>query len=225
MALKLKIAKSITQRTYELIREQILAGELSASQRLTEAFFAREFGISKSPVREALNRLEADGLISIRPRRGAFVRDFTMRDMEEIYELREVLETCAVRNLHLDSKTMAQLRAAVDEAEQRLNENNREAYVSADAAFHRLIAQANPNSRLRKTIESMHDQMLILRHKTFSISGRNSVKQHRAILEALARGDREGAAGLMREHILAVRQRLIENVKGKQEEPDERLGA
>lgn len=211
--MRLKIAKSITQRSYELIRAQILRGELNASQRLTEAYFAKLFGISKSPIREALNRLEADGLIVIRPRRGAFVRDFSPRDTEEIYEMREILETCAVRNANLCPKLVTQLRAAVDEAEAYLNQNDQEKYVRADADFHRILAQANPNSRLRKAIEGMHDQMLILRHKTFALSGRNSVKQHRQIMEALEQGDREAAAQLMAEHIRAVRLRLLEEIQ------------
>ncbi|MGH9449811.1 MAG: GntR family transcriptional regulator [Terriglobia bacterium] len=211
--MRLRIAKSITQRTYEIIRAQILRGELNASRRLTEAYFAKLFGISKSPVREALNRLEAEGLITIRPRRGAFVRDFSTRDTEEIYELREILETSAVRNVELDSKVVAELHAAVDEAEAYLRQNNREKYVCADAHFHRILAQANPNSRLRKALESMHDQMLILRHKTFALSGRNSVKQHRQIVQALEQGHREAAAQLMGEHIRAVRRRLLEDIQ------------
>lgn len=217
--MRLKIAKSITQRSYELIRAQILRGELNASQRLTEAYFAKLFGISKSPIREALNRLEADGLIVIRPRRGAFVRDFSLRDTEEIYEMREILETCAVRNLELGPKLLLQLRAAVDAAEAHLNQNDQEKYVRADADFHRILAQANPNSRLRKALESMHDQMLILRHKTFALTGRNSVRQHRQILEALEQGDREAAAQFMAEHIRAVRRRLLEEIQAKEEQP------
>ncbi|MGH9378845.1 MAG: GntR family transcriptional regulator [Terriglobia bacterium] len=209
--MRLKIAKSITQRTYELIRAQILRGELNASQRLTEAYFAKLFGISKSPVREALNRLEAEGLITIKPRRGAFVRDLLPGDTEEIYEMREILETWAVRNLELDPKTVAQLHATIDEAEVYLSQNDREKYVCADASFHRILAQANPNSRLRKALESMYDQMLILRHKTFSLSGHNSVKQHRQIVQALEQGNREAAASLMSEHIQAVRRRLLED--------------
>lgn len=217
--MRLKIAKSITQRSYELIRTQILRGELNASQRLTEAYFAKLFGISKSPIREALNRLEAEGLITIQPRRGAFVRDFSPRDTEEIYEMREILETSAVRNLELNAKTIAQLHAAVDAAEAHLNQNDREKYVCADADFHRILAQANPNSRLRKVLESMHDQMLILRHKTFALSGRNSVKQHREIAQALEQGDREAAAQLMSEHIRAVRQSLLEDIEQKKPQP------
>lgn len=221
---KIRIAKNLTQQAYELIRAQILKGELNGRQRLTEAHFAQLFGISKSPIREAVNRLEAEGLVTILPRKGAFVRGFTIRDVEEIYELREILEASVVRNLVLNPKTAAKLHSLVDGAEACLRKNEREEYIRFDANFHRVLAQANPNSRLRKSLESMHDQMLILRHKTYDLSSRNTVKQHRAILDALERGDQESAATLMIAHIAAVRERLIEYMRS-QSRPAENAGS
>lgn len=225
--MKIKIAKSLTLQAYELIRNQILQNGLSGRHRLTEAYFAELFGISKSPVREALNRLEADGLITIKPRKGAFVREFVERDVEELYELREILETSVVRNLVLDARTAAQLHAIIDEAEACVNQNDREKYVRLDADFHRSLAQANPNRQLRKVLESMHDQMLILRHRTFQLSSHNSVKQHREILAALESGDSQRAARLMSEHILAVRDRLLDHMrtKARQHRAVESVGA
>lgn len=214
--MKIRIAKSLTQQAYELIRAQILRGELNGRQRLTEGHFAQLFGISKSPIREAVNRLEAEGLITILPRKGAFVRGFTIRDVEEIYELRTILEASVVRNIVLSAKTAAKLHSLVENAEASLRRNERERYISFDADFHRVLAQANPNSRLRKALESMHDQMLILRHKTYELSSHNTVKQHRAILDALERGDRDSAATLMVDHIAAVRDRLLEYMRSYQ---------
>lgn len=98
---KIRIGKNLTQQAYELIRAQILKGELNGRQRLTEGHFAQLFGISKSPIREAVNRLEAEGLITILPRKGAFVRGFTIQDVEEIYELRAILEASVVMVDHI----------------------------------------------------------------------------------------------------------------------------
>ncbi|MGH9444542.1 MAG: GntR family transcriptional regulator [Terriglobia bacterium] len=205
----LRIPDNLTQRAYRAIRDEILKGKLNDQMRLTEGFFASRFKISKSPIREAMNRLETEGLITIRPRRGAFVSGFSRRDIEEIYDLRETLEAAAVRKVALDAKACARLRAALNAAKASLREKNKVGYVLADADFHRIIAQANPNSRLRKILESMHGQMLILRHSTYELSSNSSVVQHQRILEALEKGNSEAAGRLMAQHIRAVKAKLL----------------
>ena len=87
--MKLKIPENLTRQAYRLIRDEIIKGQLDSQKHLTEGYFADRFGISKSPIREALNLLESEGLIRIIPRRGAFVADFSLHDIEEIYEQRK----------------------------------------------------------------------------------------------------------------------------------------
>lgn len=215
--MKIKIPKTLTQQAYELIREEILRGGLDGRHRLTEGYFAKRFGISKSPIREALNRLESEGLIKILPRRGAYVFEFSPRDVEEIYQLREILESSVVLNLHLDSKTAARLHSVVNEANASMRRNDREKYIRLDASFHSILAQANPNSRLRKALENMHDQMLILRRRTFALSSHSSVKQHLQILKALERGARQTAAQLMIKHLRTVCERLLSDMSAGKE--------
>jgi DNA-binding GntR family transcriptional regulator len=210
----LRIPDSLTQQAYRAIRDEILKGKLNGQMRLTEGFFAGRFKISKSPIREAMNLLEAEGLVTIRPRRGAFVTVFSRQDLEEIYDLREILEAAAVRKLVLEPKALARLRSALNAAKSSLRKKDKLGYVLADADFHRIIAQANPNSRLRKILESMHGQMLILRHSTFELSSNRSVVQHRRILEALERGNNEAAARLMAQHIRAVKAKLLTSTSG-----------
>ncbi len=214
--MKLKIPENLTQQAYRSIRDEIVTGRLDGQQHFTEAYFANRYGISKSPIREALNRLESEGLITIIPRRGAFVREFSIHDVEEIYELREVLEALVVRNAVLDSKTLAHLHEIAHSAQSYLEKNDKPNYIRRDTAFHTTLAKASNNSRLRKMLESMHNQMTILRRQTFELTGQSSIKQHIRILEALEKGQRETAARLMVEHIQAVRKRLVDHLK-KQE--------
>lgn len=211
--MKLKIPDNLTQRAYRAIREEILKGKLNGRQRLTETFFAEKLGVSKSPIREALNRLEAEGLVVIAPRRGASVIQFTVDDVNEIYDLREILETAAVRSAAVDERLLSRLRAALREAEQNLRKKDKVSYILADADFHRSIAQASVNTRLRKILENMHGQMLILRHRTFELSSGLSVIEHERIVRALEKGDRETAASLMTKHIRAVRGKLLAHLK------------
>lgn len=217
--MKMRIPENLTQQAYRYIRDEIVRGRIDGQQHLTEGFFAKRYGISKSPIREALNRLEAEGLITIVPRRGAFVREFAIHDVEEIYDLREALEAMVVRDAVLEAKTLARLREIVLLAESWLEKKDKPNYIRADMAFHTTLANASSNSRLRKVLESMHNQMLILRRQTFELSSHTSVKQHLAILEALENGQREHAAELMTEHIRAVRKRLVEHLKNQTPQP------
>ncbi len=209
----LKIPENLTQQAYRHIRDEIILGKLDGRQHLTENFFAERFGISKSPVREALNRLESEGLITIVPRRGAFVAELSVQDIEEIFELREALESMVVRNVLLDKKSLARMRSAVMSAKQFREENDKTNYIRADAAFHITLVESSSNTRLRKILENMRNQMLIVRTRTFELSSHTSVKQHLSILEALEAGNHDRAANLMAEHIRTVRARLVNHLQ------------
>jgi DNA-binding GntR family transcriptional regulator len=210
--LKLKVPENLTQQAYRLIRDDIITGKLDGREHLTESSFAERFGISKSPIREALNRLESEGLIKIIPRRGAFVSHFSISDVEEIYELREVLEALVARDAVLDSKTLARMRDAVRLASLALRENDKRSYIRHDAAFHAVLAHASSNKRLRKILENMQNQLLILRSQTFELTSHKSIKQHAGILDALEKGRRNAAVRLMVQHIRTVRQRFVKHL-------------
>ncbi|MGH9327771.1 MAG: GntR family transcriptional regulator [Terriglobia bacterium] len=218
--MKLRIPENLTQRAYKAIRDEILKGKLNGQQRVTEGFFAERLGVSKSPIREALNRLEAEGLITIEPRRGASVIQLALGDVEEIYELREILEAAAVRHVSADQKICARLRASLEAAKEGLRQQDKVAYILADADFHRTIAQANTNSRLHRILENMHGQMLVLRHQTFELSSNRSVLEHEEILNALEKGDKELASRLMTQHIQSVRQKLLLHLESLQNTGD-----
>ncbi len=212
----LKIPENLTQQAYRHIRDEVILGKLDGRQHLTENFFAERFGISKSPVREALNRLESEGLITIIPRRGAFVAELSVQDIEEIFDLREALESMVVRNAMLDKKSLARMRSAVMSARQFREENDKSNYIRADSTFHITLLESSSNTRLRKILENMRNQMLIVRARTFELSSHTSVKQHLSILEALEAGNRELAANLMAEHIRTVRARLVNHLQKRE---------
>lgn len=217
--MKLKIPENLTRQAYRLIRDEIITGRLDSQMHLTEGYFADRFGISKSPIREALNLLESEGLIRIVPRRGAFVADFSIHDIEEIYELREALETLVVRDAVIDSKVLDRMRQAVRAAASCRDKGDKAGYMREDAAFHAILAQASSNSRLRKILENMRNQMLILRRETFELSSGISVKQHLGVLNAIEKGQREKAAKLMAQHIRTVRERLVNHLRQQEGQP------
>ncbi len=215
----LKIPENLTQQAYRHIRDEIILGKLDGRQHLTENYFAERFGISKSPVREALNRLESEGLITIVPRRGAFVAELSAHDIEEIFELREALEPMVIRDAVLNDKVLSHMRAAVMSAGQFREQNDKANYIRADASFHTTLVDASSNSRLKKILENMRNQMLIVRSRTFELSSHTSVKQHQGILDAIEARNREHAANLMAEHIRTVRARLVSHLQNRDRTP------
>lgn len=218
--MSLKIPENLTQQAFRQIRDEIVQGKLDGRQHLTEGYFAERFGISKSPVREALNRLELEGLITIIPRRGAFVAKLSVHDMEEIFELREALEPLVVKDAVLDDKVLARMRAAVTSAQHYLEENDKANYIRADFAFHMALTVASRNSRLKKILQNMGNQMLIVRARTFELSSYTSVKQHLRILELLEQGKRDRAARLMIQHVRTVRAGLVNHLRRRERKSD-----
>jgi DNA-binding GntR family transcriptional regulator len=111
---KLTNVPNLTELTYRSIKEQVLDGTFREGTRLTEEQLANQLGISKSPVREALNRLEAEGLISIESRRGAYVKEFSRKEVSDLYEFREVLELHSIAAAVITSTLLSKLAESIE---------------------------------------------------------------------------------------------------------------
>jgi predicted transcriptional regulator len=121
-------------------------GEFDADVRLTEESLSQQLGISKSPIREALNGLEHEGLISIEPRRGAYVRQFTAKEVEDLYKLREVLEVYAVSIAKITPALLLSLKESIKRTALLLKADDRTGHIEEDSRFHSLIAEATTTS-------------------------------------------------------------------------------
>jgi DNA-binding GntR family transcriptional regulator len=206
---KLNIPDDLTTLAYKAIRKSILEGDAGVESKLTEDALARKLGISKSPIREALTRLESEGLVRIAPRRGAFVVRFSARDVSELYGLREALEEYAVRNVTVSPELLDELRQRIEAAQACLRAEDLLSYIKEDVRFHRALAEATGNQRLIQALEHVQNQGIIFRRDTFHLSSNVSLEMHRRILAALEQNDREAAALLMRQHITTVRDKLV----------------
>jgi DNA-binding GntR family transcriptional regulator len=206
----IKIPSNLTALAYASIKDHILTGQLNEDTRLTEDSLARQLGISKSPIREALNRLEAEGLIRIEPRRGAYISAFSPQDVEDLYDLREALEVHAVRRARVSAELLSQLRQGVKRMRRHLKTDEKAAFMREDMEFHAELARASGNPRLAKEMENIQNQLLLLRRKTYELSKTGAPDYHEAILDALEQGDRARAENVMREHIGSVRRALVE---------------
>lgn len=193
-----------TLRVYRALKHDILAAVFAPGQPLAEVDLARRFGASRTPLREALLRLEADGLVRIEPRRGAFVLELTVADFLEINELRSVLEPYAARAaaLRIDAGTVRDLlarHAAVPAAAPAEEDYRR--LEALDADVHAAIAQAGGNRRMARLIRGLDDLMEVMRVGDMR---RRHPEMHQSlgeILAALRDRDPDAAERLMRRHI------------------------
>jgi DNA-binding GntR family transcriptional regulator len=212
---KLKIPTNLTSLAYKSIKEYILEGRLDEESRLTEEFLSGQLGISKSPIREALNRLEAEGLIRIEARRGAYLRSFSNKEIDELYDVREALEVHAVRTGDFPPALIKELRASNKRLRQYLKANDRTRYIDEDVSFHALIAKATGNARLCDVLENIQNQIWLFRRKTYDVSSSSAPDAHDALVDAIEKAieDRTEAEHAMSRHISTVRKRLIEHLE------------
>jgi DNA-binding GntR family transcriptional regulator len=207
---KLSTPQNLTALAYQSIKKHILSGEFDTDVRLTEESLSQQLGISKSPIREALNGLEHEGLISIEPRRGAYLRQFTAKEVEDLYNLREVLEVYAVSIAKLTPELLRGLKESVKRTSLLLKADDRTGHIEEDARFHSLIAEATGNRELVRTLNKIQNQIWLFRCKTYDLSSSTAPRAHAAILKALEGGDCKKAQTAMREHIGHVRARLLD---------------
>lgn len=201
-----------SERAYQLIRGQILAGRYRGGERLKEEAVARDLALSRTPVRDAIRRLQAEGLVLVTPNSGARVASWSEDELAEITEMRARLESlaaalAAARIAPAALAELARLADAMEQAITRAGGADLDGVSACNLAFHRAIAAAAGNGRLALMIESLHALPVVIRK--FALFDRQrllqSVAHHREIVLALRAGDAAWCEALMRAHILAAR--------------------
>lgn len=210
---KLTNIPNLTELTYRSIKEKLLDGTFSEGTRLTEEQLANQLGISKSPVREALNRLEAEGLVCIESRRGAYVREFSMKELNDLYEFREVLELHSIATAEITATLLSEMAASIERTKKFLAAGDKLKHIEEDLRFHGMIAAASGNAEFCRVFENIQQKSLLCRVKTYHLSGSTSPNGHRKIYQALKRHDRRAAKLAMQEHIQLVKDRLLESLE------------
>lgn len=202
--------EDLASQVYRVLAHRIVTRDYQPGQRLAIQAIADDFGVSVTPVREAFKRLAHEGLLQIQPRKGTIVTRASEQDLVHLYEIRLLLETHAARQPVLRG-TFELMQACVDEMskfdDERLYEDFELYwdYSSHDARFHRLLIRASGNPRLLEIYDNLHTHSLIA-PILFGIKtpgrGVEQRQEHRRILEALAQGDGDAAAGAMQAHLV-----------------------
>jgi DNA-binding GntR family transcriptional regulator len=207
------VARSASDVATELIREAIFEGRLDPGQRLKEEELARELGISRTPVREALLILQAEGLVSAVPNRGAVVRTYTESDLIDMYELRALLEGFAAHQAarRITPEQLAVLSVSCERFKQLRLTQDLLGLIKENLIFHQTIVEAAGTTKLAELVRSAVELPLVYRSfYWFSDQEKeNSERSHRKLLAALRAGDAERAELLMKEHTYEARDLLI----------------
>lgn len=221
--------RNLAETVYGALKGAIIENSLPAGYRLTEAAIAASMDVSNTPVREALSRLEREGLVSLVPRRGAVVASFTAEDLLAITEVREALETHAVRKAiaRRPSAVEERLAAILEECVPFVAVRDPRGFNRLDVEFHRLLVQASGNLHLQRAFEMLHDQVQVIRWQVFRIRGRPEMphSEHEAIYAAFVAGDADEAERVLREHVRHAAVDLLNALAAKGDPQAARIAA
>ena len=208
---------SLSQAAYQIIRHKIISLELAPGSVIDESSLRKELGLGRTPIREALQRLSMEKLVTIVPRRGTFVTQIRLTDLQRLSEARLVLEVLAAR-LACQRGTEAHWRqmAQVLDHLERNETVDHEAMITADEACHHIMYEAADNEFLEDTLTSLYALSLRLWYYAISHIGgmREAVLEHRRILDALRSGNEEQAARLIEQHIKTFHKEIQSVVLG-----------
>lgn len=207
----------------EVIRDGILEGRLRPGDRLKEDMLAKELAVSRTPVREAIAMLQAEGLLEAQQHRGAQVRSYTAGELEEIYDLRSILEGYAARRAatRITDRELARLRTSVERME-KLKPKDVEHLVQQNGIFHDTILQAADSQRLVAMVTQTRALPLIYQSYAWYTPAQLSLslEYHRRVLSALERHDAEQAEYDMRHHLFNARDALTSAYAGVADESE-----
>ena len=201
---------------FNTLRQAILIGELKPGERLMEIHLADRLGVSRTPIREAIRKLELEGLVVMIPRKGAQVAKITEKNLKDVLEVRRALDMLAVRlaceRMNEDDK--AALREACDEFAKVVKANDTKEITEADVRFHDVILKSTGNDRLIQLVNNLAEQMYRYRLEYIKDSAYHNrlVQEHAAIYQAIINQDAEKAADAVVLHIDNQEKTIIEHL-------------
>ena len=206
--------RPLREIVYEELKREILVGEISPGTRMMEIELADEMGVSRTPVREAIRKLEKEGLVTIEPRKGAYASDVSIKDMVDVLEVREDLEAMAAamaaQKVNKDEKQA--LIEATMEYKEAVESERTEDIIRCDEKFHQLIVNYSGNKTLIQLFSQVQELALRFRYLYYDDFSRyeKMPMEHREIEEAILSGDYEKARVAAGEHVKKLKQFVID---------------
>ncbi|MGB9841001.1 GntR family transcriptional regulator [Thermovenabulum sp.] len=206
--------KPLREIVFQALREAIISGELKPGERLMEVQLAEEMGVSRTPVREAIRKLELEGLVVMVPRKGAYVAGLSMKDAADVFEVRQSLEglAAALAAERITDEEIESLERVLLEINDAAEKNDINLIIQKDAEFHNILFKASRNDRLVQIINNLKEQIDRFRIQSFENPGRlkKLMEEHKKIVEAITERNVEKAKKLAEEHIEKVENNVMD---------------
>ncbi|HMD73697.1 MAG TPA: phosphonate utilization associated transcriptional regulator [Steroidobacteraceae bacterium] len=211
-ALQLVQTNSLPALVHAEIEQLILRGEFAIGQRVTEMQLATRFGTSRGPIREALRTLEESGLVRSEKHRGVFVREISVAEADEIYDVREALDELIGQRVaeRATPQQHRELEAAVRDMDEATSQQDIKRYHALNLKFHDMLVDFAGNARLTESYRLLTKELLLFRLRGLQDGGGFAVSntEHKAVVEAIVARDRERAGRLLRQHAADSRARM-----------------
>jgi len=213
--------KPLRELVFETLREAIINGVLKPGERLMEVQLAEELGVSRTPVREAIRKLELEGFVVMIPRKGAYVAGISLKDVADVFEVRAALESLAagLAAERITDEEIEELERVLVQQQNLADSDRLEDIIKVDTDFHDVLYRASRNERLIQIVSHLREQIQRFRTASLSQPGRMRIalEEHKELVEAIAERNVEKAQALAREHIENAEQSMINGLKERGE--------
>lgn len=202
---------------FNTLRQAILTGELKPGERLMEIHLANKLGVSRTPIREAIRKLELEGLVTMIPRRGAEVAQITEKSMNDVLEVRRAMDALCTELAceRISEEEITALKAACDNFAEAVKTKDVRKCAQADVEIHDIIVQATGNMRLVQLINNLSEQMYRYRFEYLKDISRydSLIEEHREIYESIKRRDKVAASAAAKLHIDNQKKTIIQQIR------------
>lgn len=202
---------------FNTLRKAILTGQLRPGERLMEVHLANKLGVSRTPIREAIRKLELEGLVVMIPRRGAEVAQITEKSLKDVLEVRRTLDVLSVELAceRISDEGKEQLKAACEDFEEATRSKDASVIAKADVKLHDIIVEATGNQRLKQLVNNLSEQMYRYRFVYIKDESQHEklIAEHREIYEGILAGDKERAATAAGMHIDNQEKSIISQIR------------
>lgn len=216
LPIKLDSYRPLRDVVSETLREAIVSGVLKPGERLMEIQLAEELGVSRTPVRESIRKLELEGFVVMVPRRGTYVADLSIKDINEVFEIRTALDVLAagLAAERITEDELEQLERLLVQIGDCVDQGDMEKIIDLDGQFHDILYKASRNDRLVGIISNLREQFTRFRSISMKYPGRivRTVEEHRQLVEAIGSRNSDLAQQIAREHMENSEQILLQDL-------------
>lgn len=211
----------IRELIFQYLRDAIVSGQMEPEDHLIEEELGKKLNVSRTPIREAIRKLELEGLVQRSPRRGVIVRKFSLNDVMEIYDIRSVLEGYAAKLAadNIEPHERVKLRSVMEEMRENIQNGNKVEEMEKHKEWLLTVYAASKNSRLEQLLITYADYLQFFRTVSLQDPGRSLeiIKEHESMTRAIETGDGELAEKIAREHVSKAKEAYLHQYQSRKE--------